>query len=311
MRAPITVAVRAGLTCCIIQQRTALSRATPVACVMKLSTLAAPPAAATAKRPSLVNGQPRRIFSTTMTPPPPQPATPSQPPPSANIPTTTSSPSDSTIPKTGLPYTRRAANVVSNTVPDPITAADEGAACPTVLSQVEHTYTLPHPLWKPEQVGSVHPVHRLTESTLDSLAYWTITTIRFNFDLLSGWKWGIPTADKALTRFIFLESIAGVPGSVAGLLRHLASLRRMKRDYGWIHTLLEEAENERMHLLTFLQMKQPGPAFRSMVWLSQGVFFNFFFLAYLASPKFCHRVPETHTFCTFSDLTCLLCAGCY
>lgn len=35
---------------------------------------------------------------------------------------------------------------------------------------------------------------------------------------------------------------------VAGTLRHLNSLRKMKRDHGWIHTLLEEAENERMHL---------------------------------------------------------------
>ena len=35
----------------------------------------------------------------------------------------------------------------------------------------------------------------------------------------------------------------------------------MRRDYGWIHTLLSEAENERMHLLTFLE-------------LGQGVFFK-------------------------------------
>lgn len=39
---------------------------------------------------------------------------------------------------------------------------------------------------------------------------------------------------------------AGVPGMVAGMLRHLHSLRRMERDHGWIHTMLEEAENERM-----------------------------------------------------------------
>ena len=49
-----------------------------------------------------------------------------------------------------------------------------------------------------------------------------------------------------LVRFIFLESIAGVPGMVAGMLRHLHSLRRLKRDNGWIETLLEESYNERM-----------------------------------------------------------------
>ena len=56
---------------------------------------------------------------------------------------------------------------------------------------------------------------------------------------------------------------------VGGMLRHMRSLRSMRRDNGWIHTLLEEAENERMHLLTFLQLRQPGLFFRGMVLLSQ------------------------------------------
>ena len=56
---------------------------------------------------------------------------------------------------------------------------------------------------------------------------------------------------------------------VGGMLRHMKSLRSMRRDNGWIHTLLEEAENERMHLLTFLQLRQPGFVFRGLVLLSQ------------------------------------------
>jgi hypothetical protein len=59
---------------------------------------------------------------------------------------------------------------------------------------------------------------------------------------------------------------------------------------GWIHTLLEEAENERMHLLFALQMKQPGRFFRGVVWLTQGIFANFYFLSYILSPAFCHRL---------------------
>jgi hypothetical protein len=54
----------------------------------------------------------------------------------------------------------------------------------------------------------------------------------------------------------------GVPGFAAAMIRHLHSLRRMERDHGWIHTLLEEAENERMHLMTFMQLKRPGPIVR-------------------------------------------------
>lgn len=112
---------------------------------------------------------------------------------------------------------------------------------------------------------------------------------------------------------------------VGGMLRHLHSLRTMKRDHGWIHTLLEEAENERMHLLTFLEVRKPGmqvraanlewwlwsgmrevvsdgrrrdgclhlllagPWMRFMVLMAQGTFFNLFFLSYLLSPKTCHR----------------------
>ena len=56
---------------------------------------------------------------------------------------------------------------------------------------------------------------------------------------------------------------------VGGMLRHMQSLRSMRRDNGWIHTLLEEAENERMHLLTFLSLRQPGMLFRGAVLLAQ------------------------------------------
>ncbi|KAK4130624.1 alternative oxidase [Trichocladium antarcticum] len=102
-------------------------------------------------------------------------------------------------------------------------------------------------------------------------------------------------ADKPLTeaqwlvRAILLESIAGVPGMVAGMLRHLTSLRRLKRDNGWIETLLEESYNERMHLLTFMKMSEPGWFMKTTIIVAQGVFFNAMFLSYLISPKITHR----------------------
>lgn len=92
-----------------------------------------------------------------------------------------------------------------------------------------------------------------------------------------------------LVRFVFLESVAGVPGMVAGMLRHLNSLRRMKRDNGWIETLLEESYNERMHLLTFMKMCEPGWFMKVMIIGAQGVFFNSLFVAYLLSPRIVHR----------------------
>lgn len=56
-----------------------------------------------------------------------------------------------------------------------------------------------------------------------------------------------------------------------------------------IETLLEEAYNERMHLLTFLKLAEPGWFMKVMILGAQGVFFNGFLLAYLLSPRTCHR----------------------
>ena len=61
------------------------------------------------------------------------------------------------------------------------------------------------------------------------------------------------------------------PGMIGAMVRHLKSLRRMTRDHGWIHTLLEEAENERMHLLTALELRRPGPLFKFAVIGTQDV----------------------------------------
>ena len=77
---------------------------------------------------------------------------------------------------------------------------------------------------------------------------------------------------------------------VSAMCRHTRSLRTMQRDHGWIHFLLEEAENERMHLFVFLRMQQPGKIFRLLVLLAQGVVFNNFLLLYLISSKTAHRL---------------------
>lgn len=76
---------------------------------------------------------------------------------------------------------------------------------------------------------------------------------------------------------------------VGGMLRHLRSLRRLKRDNGWIETLLEESYNERMHLLTFMKMCEPGWFMKTFILGAQGVFFNALFVSYLISPKITHR----------------------
>ncbi len=90
-------------------------------------------------------------------------------------------------------------------------------------------------------------------------------------------------------RAVVLETVAAVPGMVAGSLQHLRALRRMESDRGWIRTLLDEAENERMHLMTFIQVARPTQFERLLILVAQGIFYNVFFLLYLVSARTAHR----------------------
>jgi len=144
-------------------------------------------------------------------------------------------------------------------------------------------------VWSKEDVMSVRKTHHERIDIVDSIAYGGVKVLRLGFDLISGYFFGQLTPKKMLRRILFLETAAGIPGMVAGSVRHLRSLRLMKRDHGWIHTLLEEAENERMHMLVFMRRHQPGLLFRGAVMITQGIFWNVFFFSYLVSPRLCHR----------------------
>lgn len=76
---------------------------------------------------------------------------------------------------------------------------------------------------------------------------------------------------------------------VAGMCRHLQSIRLMKRDNGWIHRLLEQADNERFHLMIWVDMKKPGKIMRMAILIGQGVWLGSYFITYLLAPKYCHR----------------------
>jgi ubiquinol oxidase len=107
-------------------------------------------------------------------------------------------------------------------------------------------------------MDSVVIAHREARNLSDRIALLAVKVLRFGLDLATGYKhdkavalgqkdpkaadqkYGM-TEKKYLIRNVFLESVAGVPGIVAGMLRHLGSMRRMKRDNGWMETLLEES----------------------------------------------------------------------
>ncbi|KAH9888193.1 alternative oxidase [Xylariomycetidae sp. FL2044] len=163
----------------------------------------------------------------------------------------------------------------------------------------------PHHGYTEQEMLAVVPEHRMPRTSGEWGVWYFMRFCRWGMDFCTGMK-SEQKVDKKnpttavhtikplteaqwMIRFLFLESIAGVPGMVAGMLRHLHSIRRLKRDNGWIETLLEESYNERMHLLTFMKMCEPGRFMKFMIILAQGFYFNALFVSYLISPKLTHR----------------------
>ena len=91
-------------------------------------------------------------------------------------------------------------------------------------------------------------------------------------------------------RAVVLETVAAVPGMVAGMLVHLKSLRKIEDDRGWIKILLDEAENERMHLMTFIHIAKPTAIERFIIMIAQFIFIITYGIIYLSSQRTAHRI---------------------
>lgn len=128
------------------------------------------------------------------------------------------------------------------------------------------------------QISTHHPIGGFS----DRFAFGFTKLLRFFADLFFRKRYG--------HRAVVLETVAGVPGMVAGMWTHLRSLRQMKDDDGWIRTLLDEAENERMHLMTFIEIAQPNWIERWLILIAQGIFWNVYLLIYVVSPRTAHRI---------------------
>lgn len=136
---------------------------------------------------------------------------------------------------------------------------------------------------KPISTLEVIPiVHHLPVGMSDHLALAFTKLLRIIADTFFAKRYG--------HRAIVLETVAAVPGMVGATAVHLSSLRRMKDDEGWIRTLLEEAENERMHLMTFIEIAKPTWFERMVILLVQWIFYVGFFVIYLVSARTGHRI---------------------
>ncbi len=125
-------------------------------------------------------------------------------------------------------------------------------------------------------------VHFAPSGFSDRFALGFTKLLRFTADTFFAKRYG--------HRAVVLETVAAVPGMVGAMFTHLSSLRAMKDDEGWIRTLMEEAENERMHLMTFIEIAKPTLFERLVILLAQWIFLILFSLLYLISSRTAHRV---------------------
>lgn len=123
--------------------------------------------------------------------------------------------------------------------------------------------------------------HHQRHTVSDRVAHSLVVVARTIAKLLFGLRYG--------HRAVVLETIAAVPGMVGGMLQHLKTLRRLEDDKGFIKTLLDEAENERIHLLVYSQIACPNMLERIFILLSQLVFFTVYLVIYIISPRTAHR----------------------
>jgi ubiquinol oxidase len=125
-------------------------------------------------------------------------------------------------------------------------------------------------------------VHHVPKGFSDRFALGFTKLLRFSADTFFAKRYG--------HRAIVLETVAAVPAMVGAMFTHLKCLRWMRDDAGWIRTLMEEAENERMHLMTFIEIAKPTRFERMVILLVQGVFLTGFCILYLLSSRTAHRV---------------------
>ena len=124
--------------------------------------------------------------------------------------------------------------------------------------------------------------HKYPHGLSDRSAYLITRGLRIAADLFFRKRYG--------HRAVVLETVAAVPGMVAGMLHHFKSLRNMTDDDGIIKELLDEAENERMHLMTFIEISKPTLFERLLVLSAQIVFGTFYFFLYVFFRRTAHRM---------------------
>ena len=160
----------------------------------------------------------------------------------------------------------------------------------TEVQAADHAWRQTNHIWSNDELREVTTMTHQPVTVSDHIMKGVMNVLYRGFNFITGYDAADPSPRSVAWRLIILESFAGVPGFVAAGYRHFYSLRTLKRDHGAIYTFLEEAENERMHLMTFIKVARPSVFERLIILLTQAAFYNVYFFLYLFAPKTAHRV---------------------
>jgi len=188
-------------------------------------------------------------------------------------------------------------------------------AVPRLLSTEstgDHSWRQQNHIWTENEVQErmkTSEMKHVPQNFADTVLQKMVRVAYHAFNFMTGYNHADPPTSAIGYRLIILESIAGVPGMLGGMFRHFRSLRQLERDHGFIFTLLEEAENERMHLIICMSFFEAGSITRAVVQAGQVALTPFLAGLYLVQPQLLHRfvgyLEETavHTYTNIVEMT--------
>lgn len=169
----------------------------------------------------------------------------------------------------------------------------------------DHAWRQTNHIWTEDELLNVSKSEHAPVSLSDRVMHGLMRTLYHSFNLITGYDHEDPSETSVGWRLIILESFAGVPGFVAAGFRHFHSLRTLQRDHGAIYTFLEEAENERMHLLVCMKVFNASPVTKALVVAAQISMTPFLMAVYTVNPGAMHRFVgylEETAVLTYSNL---------
>lgn len=162
----------------------------------------------------------------------------------------------------------------------------------TLGTMGDHSWRQQNHIWSEAEVQqrmTTAETKHVPQTAAEALLQKVVRAAYHTFNFATGYDHADPPTSAIGYRLIILESVAGVPGMLGGMFRHFRSLRQLRRDHGFIFTLLEEAENERMHLIVCMSFFEAGPITRCFVQAGQLAMTPFLASLYIIQPQLLHR----------------------